>query len=156
MPQQSSSSRDRRRKVVVVNDTKEILELFAELLEDLGLDVSVMTYAPDELTRIIAEHPDLLIVDFVLGGRETEGWQLIQKLRMHSATRHTPIIACTAALQVVREQEAYLLEQGVNVVLKPFTVEQLENAVRRAVEHPQAPGPRSTDPIGSAVDGGRD
>ena len=33
----------------------------------------------------------------------------------------------------MREQEGYLLEQGISVVLKPFNVEQLEGAVRKAL-----------------------
>jgi hypothetical protein len=32
------------------------------------------------------------------------------------------------------EQEAYLLEQGIEVVMKPFTIDALEGAVSRALE----------------------
>jgi CheY-like chemotaxis protein len=123
------------KRVVVINDTKEILELFHEILKEQGHEVVLLSYAPDDLQRIIEAAPDLIIVDFVLGtGREHQGWQLLQKIRMHSSTEHIPIIACTAALQQVREQEGYLLEQGIGIVLKPFTIEQLENAVEKALE----------------------
>ena len=120
-------------RVVVINDTEEILELFRDILEPMGCDVVLMSYAPDDLRRIEEEHPDLAIIDFVLGGREFQGWQLLQKLRMNRATELVPIIACTAALQQVRDQEAYLLEQHITVVLKPFNVDQLEAAVRKAL-----------------------
>jgi twitching motility two-component system response regulator PilH len=93
-----------------------------------------MGFAPDELARIVEEKPDLLIVDFVIGDRELLGWQLLQKMRMHPATAEIPIVACTAAVQQVREAEAYLLDQGIEVVLKPFTVAQLEKAVRNALK----------------------
>jgi CheY-like chemotaxis protein len=63
-----------------------------------------------------------------------EGWQLLQKMRMHPTTAGIPIVACTAAVKQVRETEAYLLEQGIEVVLKPFTIDQLEGAVNRALE----------------------
>ena len=63
-----------------------------------------------------------MIVDFVLGKRELEGWQLLQMMRMHAATESIPIIACTAAAREVREAEAYLLEQGIEMVMKPFTI----------------------------------
>jgi CheY-like chemotaxis protein len=124
-----------RRRVVVINDTKEILELFRDILEgEMGHEVVLMSYAPDELSRIVEAKPDLLIVDFVIGEREMEGWQLLQKMRMHRDTAGIPIIACTAAVKQVRESEAYLLEQGIEVVLKPFTIEQLETAVERALK----------------------
>jgi len=133
-----------RKRIVVINDTKEILELFRDVLEgELGHEVILMSFAPDELSRIVDSDPDLLIIDFVIGDREMEGWQLLQKMRMHRATAGIPIVACTAAVKQVRESEAYLLEQGIEVVLKPFTIEQLESAVQRALqlddEQPPAP-----------------
>jgi CheY-like chemotaxis protein len=124
-----------RRRIVVINDTKEILELFRDILEgEMGHDVMLMSFAPDELTRIVEAKPDLLIIDFVIGDREMEGWQLLQKMRMHRETAEIPIVACTAAVKQVRESEAYLLEQGIEVVLKPFTIDQLEGAVQRALK----------------------
>jgi DNA-binding NtrC family response regulator len=123
------------KRILVINDTKEILELFRDVLEgEMGHEVVLMSFAPDELTRIVEEKPDLVIVDFVIGDREFEGWQLLQKMRMHPATVGIPVVACTAAVKLVRESEAYLLEQGVEVVLKPFTVDQLEGAVTRALQ----------------------
>ena len=124
-----------RKRVVVINDTKEILELFRDVLEgELGHEVILMSFAPDELDRILEANPDLLVIDFVIGDREMEGWQLLQKMRMHRDTAGIPIVACTAAVKQVRESEAYLLEQGIEVVLKPFTIDQLEGAVARALK----------------------
>ena len=124
-----------RKRIIVINDTKEILELFRDVLEgEMGHDVMLMSFAPDELTRIVEAAPDLVVIDFVIGDREMEGWQLLQKMRMHRDTAEIPIVACTAAVKQVRESEAYLLEQGIEVVLKPFTIDQLEGAVRRALK----------------------
>jgi DNA-binding NtrC family response regulator len=125
----------KRKRILVINDTKEILELFRDVLErEMGHEVILMSFAPDELNRIVEAEPDLVIVDFVIGDREMEGWQLLQKLRMHPDTASTPVVACTAAVKQVRESEAYLLEQGIEVVLKPFTIDQLEGAVERALK----------------------
>jgi CheY-like chemotaxis protein len=52
---------------------------------------------------------------------------------MHAETADIPIVACTAAVRQVRESEAYLMDQGIEVVLKPFTVAQLEHAVQNAL-----------------------
>jgi CheY-like chemotaxis protein len=122
------------KRILVVNDTKEILELFRDFLEkELGHHVIMMSFAPDELDRIADEKSDLVIIDFIIGDREMEGWQLLQKLRMNRSTAKIPIIACTAAVRQVRESEAYLVEQGIEVVLKPFDLDQLEGAVKRAL-----------------------
>ena len=124
------------KRILVINDTKEILELFRDILgeDGMGHEVILMSYAPDELSRITEEKPDLVIVDFVIGDREMLGWQLLQKLRMSRETADIPIIACTAAVKQVRESEAYLIDQGIEVVLKPFTIAQLEHAVRYALK----------------------
>ncbi len=124
----------RAKRILIINDTQEILELFEEILTAMGHEVTLLSYAPDELRQIEEADPDLVIVDFVIGGREMEGWQLLQKMRMNRSTQQIPIIACTAAQQAVREQEGYLTQQGIAIVLKPFNVVQLENAVRMALK----------------------
>jgi DNA-binding response OmpR family regulator len=122
------------RRILVINDTMEILELFEDILTEMGHEVILLSYAPDELHHIVEARPDLVIVDFVIGGREMDGWQLIQKMRMNRSTEQIPIIACTAAVQAVREQEGYLVQQGIAVVMKPFNITQLETAVEAALK----------------------
>jgi DNA-binding NtrC family response regulator len=143
----------RGRRVLVVNDTQEILDLFDAILGDeMGMETVLLSYAPDELDRIVEAAPDLVVVDFVLGGREFEGWQLIQKLRMNRRTEAIPVIACTGATQFVREAEGWLTEQNIATLLKPFTVSQLEHAVHRALDldarrspNPDVEAPASSD-----------
>jgi CheY-like chemotaxis protein len=146
---------ERRRRALVVNDTQEILELFDDILGEMGYETVLMTYAPRELTRIKEAKPDLIVVDFLMGDREMLGWQLLQKLKMDRATDSIPIIACTAAVKQVQEQQGYLTEQGVQVVLKPFNVVQLEQAIRaaetppvtaREIEQEEKPAPQDEEP----------
>jgi CheY-like chemotaxis protein len=122
-----------RRHVVVVNDTEEILDLFEDILGALGHRVTRLTYAPRDSATIADLRPDLVVVDFVLGGREFLGWQLIQKLRMRRDTEAVPIIACTAAVREVHEMEGQLAQANVKVVFKPFRVDDLERAVAEAL-----------------------
>jgi CheY-like chemotaxis protein len=129
-----------RRRALVVNDTQEILELFDEILAGLGYETVLMSYAPRELERIREVEPDLIILDFLMGDRELLGWQLLQKLKMDRSLALIPVVVCTAAVKAVHEQQGYLTEQGVTIVLKPFTVDQLEEAVRASAK--QAPTAR--------------
>lgn len=125
---------EKKLRSLVVNDTQEILELFEEILDGLGFESVLMSYAPRELERIREVEPDLIVLDFLMGDRELLGWQLLQKLKMDRTLATIPIVVCTAAVKAVQEQQGYLTEQGVIIVLKPFTVDQLEEAVRAAVE----------------------
>ena len=123
----------RGKRVLVVNDTQEILELFESILGEMGLDVISQTYAPRELERIHEVAPDLIVLDLVFGDREVLGWQLLQKIRMDRELEKLPVIVCTAALKIVEELQGYLTEHNVVTVIKPFNVSQLEEAVLRAL-----------------------
>ncbi len=129
----ATAAKARGRHVLVVNDTQEILELFEEILAEMGLEATLMSFAPRELAQIRELKPDLIILDFVFGEREALGWQLLQKLRMDRSLDQVPVVVCTAAQKMVSDLEGYLTEQGVVVVLKPFNVDQLEEAVRDAL-----------------------
>ncbi len=123
------------RHILVVNDTEEIIELFRDILEGMGQRVTATSYAPQNLSEIVHVDPDLVIMDLMLGG-EKHGWQLAQKMRMSRETEKIPIIICTAASDQVREQEGWLTAQAVKVVLKPFSIDDLERAVSRALALP--------------------
>lgn len=120
-------------RILVINDTQEILELFQDLLgQEEGYDVVLYSYAPREMHEIEAIHPDLVILDYVFG-TEKSGWQTLQKLKMRRATASIPIIICTAAIREIREIEGYLEAKGVTVVPKPFDIDDLLDAVKKAL-----------------------
>ena len=118
--------------VLVVNDTEEILDLFRAILEELGHRVTAWSFSPDDLSKVTEIHPDLVILDLLMGPTELQGWALLQKMRMSPATEDIPVIVCSAATNWVREQEGWLAAQAVKVVLKPFKVNDLERAVGEA------------------------
>lgn len=125
------------RHILVVNDSQEILDLFREILEEEGYRVSLSTFAFRDLEEIIRLQPDLIILDFMIGG-EDYGWQLLQKVRMSRATAAIPIVVCTAAVQLVRHLEGHLKEKRVGIVLKPFDIDDLLREVDVALA--AAPG----------------
>src|SRR5579875_1451151 len=122
-------------RILVVNDTQEILELFRLLLEDEGYEVMLSSFPIQKVTEIEQMHPDLIILDLVFGDQKS-GWQMLQMLKMWNSTASIPIIVCTAATQLVREQEGYLVSKGVHVVYKPFDIDELLAAVKQALEIP--------------------
>ena len=123
--------------VLLVNDTEEIIELLRDIVEGMGHRVTAATYAPEDLAKVIEINPDLAILDLRIGGNSSaSGWDLLQKMRMSRATEHIPVILCTAATDEVREQEGWLVSKGVKIVLKPFSIDDLELAVNRALKLP--------------------
>lgn len=122
--------------VLVINDTEEIIELFRDIIDGMGHRVSATSYAPEDLAEVTKVAPDLVILDLMVGG-EALGWQLAQKMRMSPDTAKIPIIICTGATKEVREQEGWLAAQSIKIVLKPFSLEDLELAVNKVLRLPE-------------------
>ncbi len=119
-------------RIMVVNDTQEILELFEDLLTEEGYEVVLYSYDIQDLQEVERIKPDLIILDHIMGG-EAVGWQMLQKLKMKRSTANIPVIVCTAAAKAVHEMEGYLKSKGVGLVLKPFDIDDLLSAVKRAI-----------------------
>jgi DNA-binding response OmpR family regulator len=119
-------------RILDINDTQEILELFQEILTEEGYEVVVYSYAIHDMEEIERQKPDVIIVDYIFG-TEKLGWQLLQKLKMTRATAHIPVIVCTAAVREVRDIEGFLLDKGVTLLPKPFDVDDPLLAIKAAV-----------------------
>ncbi len=84
----------------------------------------------NEIERI---NPDLIVLDHIIGG-EGIGWQFLQKLKMRRSTADIPVVVCSAAVKAVQEMEGFLKSKGVVVVLKPFHIDELLEAVKQALK----------------------
>lgn len=128
------------KRVLVINDTQEILDLFDEILSEEGYEVYMYSYAVRDMAEIERINPDVIILDLMFGSEAT-GWQLLQKLRMRHSTAHIPIVLCTAATNSVRETEGYLQSQGVGLLLKPFQIDDLLQTLERTLKIPEKIAP---------------
>lgn len=121
-------------RILVVNDTQEILELFRMFLEEEeGYEVVLAGTPMQQIKDVEQINPNLIILDLVFGDEKT-GWQMLQMLKMQPSTATLPIIVCTAALDQVREQEGYLVSQGVRVLYKPFDLDHLRTHVQQLLQ----------------------
>src|SRR6202165_3703899 len=121
-------------RILIVNDTQEILELFRMILEgEGGYEVILSGFPMQKIDDIEEIKPDLIILDLVFGSEKT-GMQMLQMLKMKRSTAIIPVIICTAALDLVREQEGYLNSQGVHLIYKPFDIDHLMTNVKQLLE----------------------
>lgn len=120
-------------RILVINDTQELLEMFRMLLEMEGYDVVLSGMPILKVSEVEQIRPDLIILDLIFGDQKT-GWQMLQMLKMQRSTAGIPVIVCTAALREVQEQEGYLVSQGVRVIYKPFDIDDLITMIERALK----------------------
>ncbi len=131
------------RHILAGDDSPDILELFRDILESEGHRVSLSSEALslDQVKRVA---PDLIILDHMIDEGEGSGWRLLEQLRRDPDTADLPVVVCTGAVHRVRENEALLDELDVRVVLKPFDIDRLIEAVNRAwSQQGEVPAPAS-------------
>jgi CheY-like chemotaxis protein len=123
--------------ILVINDDQAILDLYRLLLESEGYKVLLSKIALEDVRQIEGLAPDCIILDLKLGfGRN--GLTLLQQLKMYRPTAEIPVILCTAAIRLVREQEDILKQRGIPIVYKPFDIDDLLETIANALTRKEA------------------
>jgi DNA-binding response OmpR family regulator len=120
------------RRVTVVNDSPDFLELMADLLHDANYPATLIDGDRDNATELIeASQPQILIVDLRLGSQELRGMDILRWVRKHPELSEVPTVVCTAdkwGVDQVADELASL--RNVTVLIKPFSVEELYRSLR--------------------------
>ena len=78
------------KKILVVEDDKDILQLVKLYLENEGFRTITAANGAEALKLVKAEHPDLIVLDLMLP--EIDGLEVCRKLRVAPQTAMLPII----------------------------------------------------------------
>lgn len=111
-----------RRKILVVEDDPDQLEVIRLSLKAAGFAIGTAANGTDALVKTRSILPDLIVLDLMLPG--LNGFDVCESLRRDPATATVPIIMLTG----LRSQFGRFagLESGANdFLLKPFEPEQL-------------------------------
>jgi two-component system alkaline phosphatase synthesis response regulator PhoP len=106
------------KKILIVEDEEDILQLVKLYLEKEGYRTCVARTGLEGLKQAKAEHPDLIVLDLMLP--EVDGLEVCKRLRGDSKTSMVPIIMLTAKAE---ETDTVIgLELGADdYVTKPFS-----------------------------------
>lgn len=113
-----------RPHVLVVNSDPVVLELLRDTLEGAGYAVTTERYTPWTFDQIAARQPTLLLVD--LAPDEAAGWDLLERLRVETSTRHIPLIITSTQRRLLDHAAAdHDLYGGQLFLTKPFDADDL-------------------------------
>jgi putative two-component system response regulator len=115
-------SRRRPARVLVVDDSPEVLPLMRDLLASRGYSVVTATNAEEAEAEIRRETPDLILSDVMMPGKS--GYELCREFKSDPATRLIPFLLITGLSD--RDSKVKGIEAGADDLLnKPIFAEEL-------------------------------
>jgi DNA-binding NtrC family response regulator len=108
---------------MIVEDDQLIGDLLAAMLEDMAMDVcAIETTQSGAVAAALRLHPDLMIIDAKLGGGS--GIAAMEEIQRHGPVPHI----------FMSGDRLPAASQGPLTLIKPFSQQQLSDAIRRALQ----------------------
>jgi len=113
------------RRIIVVDDNEDILEIIKLILE--GYDYEVATLADGSLLfeKIHEFKPDLILLDIMLGNMD--GRELCKAMRENDETKDIPVIFVSASHSI--SERFIAMGSNVDFLAKPFDINDLIDKV---------------------------
>ena len=115
------------RRVFVVDDEPDVIDLLRTILEVDGFVVETSTDGRDALARVVEDPPDLLVLDLMMP--DLDGLGLPKLLRLDPRSAAVPVLVVSARSGHQHQFES--LQRGASASLcKPFSPRELRRQVR--------------------------
>jgi DNA-binding response OmpR family regulator len=126
------------RRVLVVDDDREIVEMTRLILESGGFEVIPAASGEEALKSAAQDKPDLILLDINMPGMD--GWETLKILKVDEATRAIPVAMFSIKLEL--RDKLHGLKQGAfDYITKPFSYDEILTRVRRIFENlPESEG----------------
>ncbi len=122
IPKQARKYFEANRNVLVVEDDKTMGQMVAEILDDIGFNVTTAVNGRIAFEKLEQHPADFIVLDILLP--EMDGFEVYSKLQANPDTRHIPVLIVTAWADERHIEKASQL--GIRHFLpKPFTEDEL-------------------------------
>lgn len=121
-----------RKRILIVDDEKDIVDSLQFKLEHEGFDCVVAYDGQDGLLKARGENPDLILLDIMLP--KMDGYKICRLLKFDENYRNIPIIMLTAKAQ---EADKLLAEEtgADEYVCKPFVMDALLMTIKKHINN---------------------
>lgn len=119
--------------IAVVNDDTTFLDLMGFLIAERGWKSLILREAGPAFEQLKEAMPNVIIVDIRMENPDA-GWAIMELLTLDPATRHIPLIVCSAAMFDLRSKEDWLNAHSIDVLPKPFDIDDLYRCLDRALD----------------------
>ena len=116
-----------KKKILVVDDEKDILELVSIILSEGDIIVYKAEDGRSALEIAKEKKPDLILLDIMMP--EIDGWEVLKMLKKEKETKDIPVAMLTCKTEV-RDKVLGIQEGAVDYITKPFAPDDLMSRVK--------------------------
>lgn len=110
--------------IAVIDDDTAFIEMVSELLQEEGHTVATCKNGATAHSFVKEHQPAVVVLDVRIETPDA-GWLALELLRLDPSTAAIPIILCSADGEFLRTKEAQLQAHTVDVLEKPFHIDEL-------------------------------
>ena len=119
------------KKILVVDDEPDLLDLTTIRLKKSGYEIIEAVDAEEALVLLEKDIPDLILLDLLLS--KMQGDELCKKLKSDDKYKHIPIILVTASA-IRPSLSEKIKEMGADdCIMKPFEPEELLGKIKKFI-----------------------
>jgi len=122
------TERSEARRVMVVDDDEEIVEMTRLILESGGYRVIPVLSGEEALKAVSSARPDLILLDINMPGMD--GWEILKLLKVDDETQGIPVAMFSIKFEL-RDKVHGLKEGAFDYITKPFSYDELLERVDR-------------------------
>ena len=119
----SSKCGERMKRIMIVDDNEEIVEMTKELLCDENYEVETASGGEECLKKMEEFKPDLVLLDIAMPGMD--GWMVIEEMQKRSSAGKTKIAVFSLIPLIKEKAKGKDISVPVHYIKKPFTVIEL-------------------------------
>lgn len=113
------------KKILIIEDEQDIVDIATMILEDEGYEVSSFTEYPGYEARVNSSRPDLVLLDLNLKGYQ--GKDICKYIKAHDHLKQTPVVLMSANRDIKTVKE----ESGADdYISKPFDLTDFISTIR--------------------------
>jgi len=117
-----------KKKILVVEDEKMLLQNITSILELSGFDTLKASNALDGYSLAVSHLPDLIISDVMM--EKVDGFELLNMIKQNKSTQNIPFIFLSALADVVDKNKG-LVAGATAYLTKPFSGKELIKAINQ-------------------------
>lgn len=122
----------RKKRILYVEDEKEMLELTRIVLEREGYEMVGAVGGAEGIAAIKREKPDLVLLDIMMP--DIDGWEVYRQMKADKEVADTPVIVITARTQAIDKVLGLKVAKVSDYITKPFGPNDLINSIRRVFD----------------------